>query len=237
MKSKFLICTLLSLICIAYGCSDIEELAQVTINNESLEYFESQMVFPSEGETQTIKFSTNKNWEIKVSESGMNVNWCSVTPAVGQPGEATVSIKTLKNTSYDERNVVLTLTAGDIVKKLRVSQKQNNAILLSSSLYEIPTEGGEIELHVRSNVNYSVEIPEQYRNWIHSGSSTRGLVSKDLRFHIDANEDYEKREGEIIISNGNLGEIVKIYQSGGGILVLSQNEYFVPSGGGSSLLI
>lgn len=228
--TKFLLFSLFICFC---GCSEKEDPAQITIGDSSVEYFQSRMDFPSEGGSKTITFSTNKNWVISVSESGMDVDWCSVTPSTGASGDITVTINVKENTSYGERNVVLTLTAGDAVEKLRVSQKQNDAILLSSTLYEVPMEGEEIELQVKSNVNYTVEIPEQYKSWIHGESATRSLESKDLRFKVDYNEDYEKREGEIVISDGNITEVVKIYQAGGGILVLSQNEYNIPSNGGT----
>lgn len=228
--TKLLLFSLFICIC---SCSEKEDPAQITIGDSSVEYFQSRMDFPSEGGSKTISFSTNKNWVISVSESGMDVDWCSVTPSTGVSGDITVTINVKENTSYGERNVVLTLTAGDAVEKLRVSQKQNDAILLSSTLYEVPMEGEEIELQVKSNVNYTVEIPEQYKNWIHGESTTRSLENKDLRFKVDCNEDYEKREGEIVISDGNITEVVKIYQAGGGILILSKNEYNIPSNGGT----
>ena len=215
------------------SCTDKEEPAQITISDDSVEYFQDRMDFSSEGGSKVIQFSTNKDWEIHVSESGMNVDWCTITPSFGSAGDVSVTINAAPNSSYGERSVILTLSAGEITKKLRVSQKQNDAILISSSLYEVPMKGGEVELTVQSNVDYQLEIPEQYQSWIHRESSSRGLVSSVLRFRIDENVDYEKRKGEIIISDGVITEVVKIYQAGGGILVLSQNEYDVPSTGGT----
>lgn len=223
----------MSVLLLFSGCADKEEPAQITISESSIEYFQDRMDFSSEGGSQVIKFSTNKNWEISVSESGMGVDWCTVSPKSGVAGDVTLTISVPENTTYDERSVILTITAGDASEKLRVSQKQNDAILLSSTLYEVPMEGGEIQLQVRSNVNYQVEIPEQFRGWIHQGTSTRSLESKDLFFTIYNNLDYDKRQGEIIISDGNITEVVKVYQAGGGILVLSENQYNVPSNGGT----
>lgn len=233
MKKQILTTFIMSVLLLFSGCADKEEPAQITISEISIEYFQDRMDFSSEGGSQVIKFSTNKNWEISVSESGMGVDWCTVSPKSGVAGDVTLTISVPENTTYDERSVILTITAGDASEKLRVSQKQNDAILLSSTLYEVPMEGGEIQLQVRSNVNYQVEIPEQFRGWIHQGTSTRSLESKDLFFTIYNNLDYDKRQGEIIISDCNITEVVKVYQSGGGILVLSENQYNVPSNGGT----
>ncbi len=233
MVKQFLTTFIISVLFLVSGCADKEEPAQITINDSSIEYFQDRMDFSSEGGSKTIQFSTNKNWEISVSESGMGVDWCTVSPKSGIAGDVTLTISVSGNTTYDERNVILTISAGDALEKLRVSQKQNDAILLSSTLYEVPMEGEEIQLQVRSNVNYQVEIPEQFGGWIHQGTSTRSLESRDLTFTIDNNLDYDKRQGEIIISDGNITEVVKVYQAGGGILVLSENQYNVPSNGGT----
>ena len=233
MKKQILTTFIMSVLLLFSGCADKEEPAQITIGESSIEYFQDRMDFTSEGGSQIIKFSTNKNWEISVSESGMGVDWCTVSPKSGIAGDVTLTIRVSENTTYDERNVILTISAGDVSEKLRVSQKQNDAILLSSTLYEVPMEGGDIQLQVRSNVNYQVEIPEQFGGWIHQGTSTRSLESRDLTFTIDNNLDYDKRQGEIIISDGNITEVVKVYQAGGGILVLSENQYNVPSNGGT----
>ena len=232
MGKHILTIIVVSVLFLFSGCSDKEEPAQITISESSSVYFQDRMDFPSEGGSETIQFSTNKDWEIRVSDSGMNVDWCSVIPSSGKSGDCSVTINVSNNISYEERSVILTLSAGNITERLRVSQKQNDAILISSTLYEVPMEGGEIELSIKSNVNYQLEIPEQYQSWIHQESSSRSLVDSDIKFRIDKNVDYEKRSGEIIISDGIITEVVKVYQAGGGILVLSKNEFNVSSNGG-----
>lgn len=232
MKQQIL-CALFILNGILFNsCTEKEDPAQITISDSSIEYFQNQMDFSADRGSMTIQFSTNKDWEINLSESGMNVDWCTITPSKGMAGEVSVNISVDQNATYDERYVIATLTAGDKSEKLRITQKQNDAILISSTLYEIPMEGGEISFEVKSNIIYEVEIPEQYQGWIQSGTKTRGLESKELQFKIFENLDYEKREGEIIFSNGQIAEVVKIYQSGGGILILSKDNYDVSSEGG-----
>lgn len=230
--NKIIITSLVAIIVILCGCSEKGDPAVITLTGVSDGTFQNKMVFSSEEESKTIQFFTNKNWEILVSDSGTDVDWCSVTPKSGTAGDVTLTINVSKNATHDERSVILTLSAEEAIEKIRVSQKQTDAILLSSSLYEMPMEGGEIVLDVRSNVKYEVEIPKQFQDWIHNESGTRSLETKNLKFIVDGNLDYAKREGEIIISDGNITEVVKIYQSGGGILILSENEYNVSSAGG-----
>ncbi len=231
IRTPILSIVIITILSLFSSCVDKEEPAQITINDGCIEYFTRRMDFSSEGGSKTIMFSTNKDWTIHVSESGMNVDWCTITPSSGKAGDIEVSINVTGNTSYGERGVTLTLTAGEATEKLIVSQKQNSAILISSTLYEVPMEGGEIECSVKSNVNFNMEIPEQYSSWIHRSASSRALKSTDLKFVIDQNVDYEKRNGEILFTDGNITEVVKIYQAGGGILVLSKNEFDIPSDG------
>ena len=232
MKQQILIALFVLSVMLFNSCTEKEDPAQITISDSSIDYFQNQMDFPADSGSKTIQFSTNKDWEIKLSESGMNVDWCTITPSTGTAGDNTVTIKVDENTTYDERNVIATLTAGDKSEKLRITQKQNDAILISSTVFEIPMEGSDITIEVKSNISYEVEIPEQYQSWIQSGTKTRGLSSRELQFKILENLDYDKREGEILISNGQITEVVKIYQTGGGILILSKNSYEVPSDGG-----
>lgn len=237
MEKQIITIFIFSVLLLVSSCAEKEEPAQITINENSIELFQDRIDISSEGGTKTIQFSTNKNWEISVSESGMGVDWCTVSPKSGAAGDITLTLTVPENTSNGERSVILILTAGDATKKFRVSQKQNDAILLSSTLYEVPMEGGNIELEVKSNVSYQVKIPEQYNDWIHKESTTRTLESKNLSFVIDGNVDYVKREGEIVITDGNITEVVKVYQAGGGILVLSKNEYNVPSDGATITVV
>ena len=58
-------------------------------------------------------------------------------------------------------------------------------------------------------------------------SNTRALSSSTLTFNISPNEEYEKREGVIYITNGELTETVHVYQASGGVVMLTKNEYFI----------
>ena len=220
------------------GCSKESEKANKTelttelvFNAETEMLFHKGLDFTSKSGEKIIYFTTNKDWTLELSQSGGDVNWCTVFPTQGTAGENMVMIKVSDNESYDDRNVVLTLNAKELSKRLVVTQKQKDAIMLTTAKYELDENGGRIQVEVKANVDYRVIIPEQYKSWIHEDNSTRGLSLSYLVFAIDKSEEYNKREGEIIIQNGDLTEILKIYQKGRGILLLSQNEYIVSDRG------
>ena len=218
-------------------CSDEETSTEIFISENSEVYFESSMEFPSEGGENEISFATNKNWSITASQAGGDVSWCRVSLSNGTAGTYTVKITVMENLGYDDRNVTLILTVADVTKKMVVTQKQKDALTLTASKYNVDVVGGDINVEVKANVNYQVKIPEPYQEWIHQKSSTtRALTSTNLFFTIDASQEYDKREGEILIQSGELFEIVKVYQTGSAIILLTQNEYPVSDQGGQIMV-
>jgi hypothetical protein len=113
---------------------------------------------------------------------------------------------------------------------LVVTQKQKDALTITTAKYEVGTEGGTINVEVKANIDFQIEIPAECSNWIHQTTS-RALTSSNISFTIDKSEEYDKREGEIIVKSGISEEKLKVYQAGGGILLLSQNIYNVSSDG------
>lgn len=93
----------------------------------------------------------------------------------------TISIQ--ENADYDSRSVKLTLVAGGIEKSFTVSQKQKDALTLTASRFEVGKEGGTVQVEVKANITFEVEIPEVDRSWI-SQANTRGLVVTNLAFTV-----------------------------------------------------
>ena len=80
-------------------------------------------------------------------------------------------------------------------------------------------------MEVKTNVDYTVTINETDKKWIKQvGSNTRALSSSTLTFDISPNEEYEKREGVIYITNGELTETVHVYQASGGVVMLTDRK-------------
>ena len=196
-------------------------------------YFEHSMDYTSEGGQKVLAFSVNVDWTLSMATMQGNSSWCTLSQENGTAGDQKIIVSVSPNTGYEDRNVVITLTAGDLVKTVIVNQKQKDAITLTTNRFEIGNEGGTIDVEVKSNVNYDFRIPEACQNWISmTSSSTRALSKKNISFKIAKSEEYDKREGEIIFSYGSLSEKVKVYQSGSAILVLSKNEYTFGTEGG-----
>lgn len=181
---------------------------------------------------QTFSFTTNTAWVVSVASTrNGGAPWCTVAPTSGNAGSHTIKVTTTPNETYDDRSVTVTLKAGAEVKSFVVSQKQKDALLLTNDKFEVDQAGGTVTVEVKSNVSYTATIGEECKDWIKESNSTRALSTTTKSYTVAMNEDGKKREGSIIFSDGSLTETVHIYQAGGSIILLSQNDCHVSASG------
>ncbi len=181
-----------------------------------------------EGGTITIPFTATGNWTASLMNDRAD-GWITLTPSSGDAGDVLLSITTTANDTYDERNATIVLKCGNDIENIVITQKQKDAILVSSSKYEVEADGGDISVEVQANISYDVEVKA---DWIKQ-VGTRSLTTSTLNFSIDPNETAERREGEIVISNGELSETIKVYQSYNDFITLTQKEFTLPEEGGT----
>lgn len=197
---------------------DPEEPATPTIF--TLELSDSDLIFEAEGGQKTFTITSNTEWTI-TNES----DWCTTDITSGM-GNRTVKVSTKTYGELEERNMNLTVKAGDKTQVLGVTQKSKDAIILSKDKFEVTNEGGNVAIQVRSNVDYEVSIPEAFRSWIQPAPEARSAIS-DTTYHfaIAANKNDDFRAGYIIFSAASLSDTVRIYQMQNNRLVLTQKEF------------
>lgn len=216
------------------ACSDVKisdrnddsddkvEVASITLTGSPEQTMEST------GGKFTLSLTSTKAWTATSGQA-----WCKVSPTSGNKGASIVYIDVEANGTYDERNAKITFKSDTVTKVITVTQKQKDALLLSTNKIEAPRTATDIVLVVKSNVKYTYQIGSSAQSWISPTtiSDTRGLSESSLYFHIKKN-DGMKREGKIVIKSGNLSETVTVYQEGEEpSIVLSQDEYVVKSDG------
>lgn len=226
--------TFLAVIMCVYfaSCSSDDKEGSTPPSGSAIEDFnQTAMNFTEKAGEQFFSFTANSDWAVNVAATSGGNTWCTATPTQGEAGSQTVKITTTENDTYDDRSVTITLTAGNDSKSFVVTQKQKNAILLTSDKYEIDPKGGTFTVEVKANVNYTATIGETCKEWITEESNTRALSTTNQTYSVTANESGEKREGTITFTDGTLSETVHIYQAGGDIILLSKNEYNVDAAG------
>ena len=235
--------TLYLLICLSVlawtmqSCSDDNKAETPSTSDPEISFpagSETQPVFATEGGTSTLTFTASEAWTASVGEANTRaIDWLTVSPTSGQAGTATLTITTEPNTTYDERNAAIILTSGSTRKTLTVTQKQQDALTVTSNKVELEATGGEFSIELQSNITVSYEIAENAQTWLTPASDTRALTTTTLRFQAATNEDLQPRQGVITLSGGDgLTEEVTVYQAGSGpVLILTQKEYLVGSDG------
>jgi len=215
------------------ACTDDNEEPVLNVDQEeeaTLECSFDKVIFDANGGKEAFSFTASKDWEIKLLG---NITWCTVSSSKGSAGTQSVDISVVENETSIERNATLMIVSGDKSHFIFVTQKQRDAFILSNERVEIESTGGQIEIGVKTNVDYEMHIVGDAARWIKEKKS-RALVSYSHVFSIDANENMNSRNGEIRFETSENVYIVKVYQEGlasNPLLVLSQKEYVVGASG------
>ncbi len=193
----------------------------------------SGLAFSQEGGTKEITFTTGGG-EWSASLIGNPVDWCEISPTSGSSTNGVIKVSVTANANYDERSAVVQITCGSAKQTVRITQKQKDALLISSNNIGIEKEGGSFQVTVRSNIQYTYSIPSQFSSWIkRSSASGRSMTERTIEFSVEPNSDSENREGYIVFSGEGMEEILYVTQAGGSLLILSSTEQNVPASGGT----
>ena len=189
-------------------------------------------VIAQEGGTVTVSFTASADWTAEATAVTRALDWVSVQPTGGKAGDVTLTITTQPNDTYDERNAAIVLTCAGERTTFTVSQKQKDALLLTSDKVELDATGGDFTLALQANVPVTYEI-EPGADWLKpADASTKALEDLSFAFHAEENTDTESRQATITLSGNGLTETVTVYQAGTApVLVLGQQEYIVGSTG------
>ena len=162
-------------------------------------------------DAKTIEVTVQANVQYTVAVTG---DWIKQTGTKGlTTDKLTFSIE--ENTTYDAREGTITLKAktGEVADQvISVKQAQKDALNIEKTSYDMPYDGGEIEIKVEANVDFEV-TPNV--DWI-KNVETKALSTSTVRLKVDENGTFESREGKVEIKqqNGTLKQTITINQSG-----------------------
>ncbi len=186
--------------------------------------------FDENTDEEKITFSATADWTAEIINDRAD-SWLSVSPKSGTAGDASITIKANDNDTPDERDATVLIKAGSASKTINVSQKQKDALTVTSSKFEVGSEGGEVKIEVKANIDFEYAIDPKAEEWI-LYEGTRAMKTSTLTFSVAENDDTEKREGKITIKSDEFNEVVTIYQAGSEpSIIISKNEYVVSSNG------
>ena len=186
--------------------------------------------FTNEVGEKSVSFTTNEDWTLSISSTSNSETWCTASTTSGAKGEAMVKFAVTENTSYDDRSVSVTIKSGTASKAFSITQKYAGALLLTANKYEVKQEGGTIDIEVKANIDYKMEIADNAKEWI-TETKTRALTAYKHTLNVSANTNAGKREGEIYFKSGDKIDTVTVHQIGNAYITLSKNEYTLDASG------
>lgn len=166
------------------------------------------MTFTSGQSSKTVSFRHEdlSNYECKSSEE-----WCEAAFDVAG-SKLTVSVKA--NETYDPRTATITLAdrLNNATRTFTATQDQANSIILDESSFEVPMEGGNVEVKLKSNVKYEVVIHSDC-DWISlapEAAKSRALEESTFTLVAKENKSYKERTAIITVTSKDTGISDKI---------------------------
>lgn len=195
MKKFFLIASVL-VAALAVSCKKAPVEDQITLSTPTT------VNVPVAGDVVSISFSSNVAWTAKSS-----ADWLTVSPASGQAGDKiTIKASALKNDNTDDRTADVTIIAGTKSAKVTVAQSQKDAMDVKATEFEVPAEGGVVEIPISANVSYQVSIPEAV-DWI---TQTKGMVDSKVVLNVAETHEYVQDEETWAILEDAIARTAKV---------------------------
>lgn len=151
-------------------------------------------LFEAQGGTAEIDLKSNGDWTIESS-----AEWISVSPTSGS-GDATLTLTALPNTTMQSRTAEVKATTADNMAVLTVTQSfPDHYINIDPVAYECFEEGGEFNVQISSNIDWTVSsLPA----WIHC-SEMSGSGDGQLSITVEAFAEGALVDREVAVTLGD----------------------------------
>lgn len=161
----------------------------------------------TEAAQKVVAFTTNAAWT-----AAADAEWITVTPAEGVAGAAIeLTIAVAENTTFDNRAGKVTITAGDKNVEIAVNQVQVDEMNVGDlEILTIGYEGGEVELPVNHNIEYTVTSDA---DWAVVGE-TRALTTSKTIINVAKNGTAAERTATLLVEAAGFEYEVYLTQAG-----------------------
>ena len=192
----------------AAACQELsQDNGKITIEEAAL-----TQQFVTEGGVAEVKFTSTGDWNVQQYNTN-HYSWASITPTSGGAGENTVYITVLKNETNDNRDFSFLLNAGANSKEIKVVQKQKDALTVTGNLFKYDAFGGQLEIEVVANIDYTYEVEEAAAEWI-TPVGTKGLETTKVLFNVAMNKNIaDDRTATVKIKSGAFEEVITVEQT------------------------
>ena len=171
---------------------------------------QKEYIVPSDGQTIKVELNSNVDYEVAMP----SVDWIMESPT------RAISTHThyytiASNTTCDNRSTEIHFynKENNIDEIVEITQLQKDALIIGKTDYQVPQEGGTVDVTLQHNIDFEIKINET-DTWI-TQIETRALQENQLRFNISENTTGAERIGKIMIANTqqNISQTITITQS------------------------
>ena len=172
-------------------------------NATQLEVSAPEITVPSKPNVAQLTITTDASWHAEVSEK-----WV-VASKVSGSGNDVIKLAVMANPDYSAREALITLSAGNLVKTVRLIQNQLDGIFIDGTDVSVSYEGGEFELPIQSNVTLTVESDAE---WLMLTPPSKALEESVFVFSVELNAGRKDRVGHITVSGEDLQQVFTVTQ-------------------------
>ena len=171
---------------------------------------QKEYIVPSDGQTIKVELNSNVDYEVAMP----SVDWITESPT------RAISTHThyytiASNTTCDNRSTEIHFynKENNIDEIVEITQLQKDALIIGKTDYQVPQEGGTVDVTLQHNIDFEIKINET-DTWV-TQIETRALQENQLRFNISENTTGAERIGKIMIANTqqNISQTITITQS------------------------
>ena len=186
---------------------------------------DGNVVVEAEGGDVVVTVTTNIEYDVVIPEDAQA--WLSVADTRGELRMEKLTFTVAEN-DFEERsaNVELVDSAGKSLQTIKFTQRAFEKVFESDGedSYVIEAKGGDIQVNVTTNIEYSVNIPDDAQAWL-SVADTRGELRMEKLTFTVAENYAEERSAVVTLLDGDKQElhIINIIQESA-IISCANNE-------------
>ena len=201
---------------VVFTLADGTEITLPRVSSLAIAFDAEGLVAMTANETRNIGYTVTgntANLSMEVLTSG------NVKAKIEKTTDTAGNLVVTSNGTLDEyTRVVVLVSNGEKTIMSSIMFEELGLWIVSSNEFEIPAEGGTVEVTVETNVDYNVVVNESAAGWIHTGG-TRAKRTETVTLTVDANlvegAETETRYGEVTFESEGLSRTVNIKQAGG----------------------
>lgn len=171
-----------------------------------------------EAAAPAVTFTANKAWKAE-SDS----QWITPDQTSGEPGNITLNIAVAENDTWAERSGKVTVSVGTVKTVFTIVQG-TESILESSLTFSISPESQDIQVPVKTNLDYTVT---PLADWITVVSTKAAPKEGTITVHVSANTELVSRTGSFSISAPGYSQTYTIVQTASWVPAESASAIYI----------